>query len=346
MDILVFSCGVTILLMLYSDLFYTTLSTNGAGVISGFISRNIWKIILFLKNKLKADLLKFGGIMILLSIFISWIMMAWAGYSLIYQLDPSNIFNTKSDAPASFWDKWYYAGYTLSTLGYGDFYVEKTGWKLFSVITSLSGLSIVTIAITYLIQVISSEIAQRQLALHISTFGQSSEEILINILKENGSVNLQSQFESISLQVLSHSQHMLAYPVIHYFHASKLRDSAAINLAILDEALSILLIVQTKEEFNSNVKYTSLRKSLTVYLQTMEDGEFVKPANIAPAIPDLTALLKLEAFEVPTANLIKRGYDSLEYRRKIWKSIIEHNGRNWNDLYIRRNKKSLDIENV
>ena len=64
-----------------------------------------------------------------------------------------------------------FTGYTLSTLGNGDFKPGTSFWRIYTVIISLSGLSILTIAITYLVQVLTAEISKRRLSIYIATLG-------------------------------------------------------------------------------------------------------------------------------------------------------------------------------
>jgi hypothetical protein len=59
-------------------------------------------------------------------------------------------------------NKIFYTGYTLSTLGLGDMEPEGNFWDILTAILSFTGLILISIAITYLIPVVSAEIAKRK----------------------------------------------------------------------------------------------------------------------------------------------------------------------------------------
>jgi hypothetical protein len=75
-------------------------------------------------------------------------------------------------------NKIFYTGYTLSTLGLGDMEPEGNFWDILTAILSFTGLILISIAITYLIPVVSAEIAKRKIS--VNTIGGSVEEMLLN----------------------------------------------------------------------------------------------------------------------------------------------------------------------
>jgi hypothetical protein len=86
--------------------------------------------------------------------------------------------NVETNSPTTVVNKIFYTGYTLSTLGLGDMEPEGNFWDI--LILSFTGLILISIAITYLIPVVSAEIAKRKISVTINTIGGSVEEMLLN----------------------------------------------------------------------------------------------------------------------------------------------------------------------
>ncbi len=123
--------------------------------------------------------------------------------------------------------------YPLATLGIGDFYPAKPFWRIFTVTVALSGFSLLTIAITYLIQLLTSEIDKRKLSLYIASIGTTPQDILMNGCDGKTFRRLGSHFISLSPMILSHSQHYLAYPILHQFTSHRPLDATAFTLTAL-----------------------------------------------------------------------------------------------------------------
>jgi hypothetical protein len=60
--------------------------------------------------------------------------------------------NVETNSPTTVVNKIFYTGYTLSTLGLGDMEPEGNFWDILTAILSFTGLILISIAITYLIQ--------------------------------------------------------------------------------------------------------------------------------------------------------------------------------------------------
>jgi len=327
-----FSAGVILVAVSNADLIYTTLSTNGAGLLSGNLAKLIWKILFLLsRQKAQSRLLNYAGMIITISILTTWILLAWAGYAFIFISDADSIRHGQTNAIATIWEKVYYAGYSLSTLGNGDFYATSAFWRVFTIIVALSGLTMVTIAITYLIQVITAEIEKRQLALHIAVLGGTPQSILLNSWDGKNFQQLENDLSTLTPKILSHSQHHMAYPIIHYFHSNRLRESTSVNLAALDEAVTILLLCIPPEARPSKVALRNIRTALTTYLITLE-GDFLYPSEKDLPLPDLESLHRRGIPLLEDHERIIHEYNQLIKRRRMLRSIIEYGGWNWNDL--------------
>ena len=81
--------------------------------------------------------------------------------------------------PAEWPETIYFVGYTLTTLGTGDFVPSGTWWDLLSVLATFSGLALVTLSITYAIPVIQAVAQKRTLACKFALWGGAAFQSLL-----------------------------------------------------------------------------------------------------------------------------------------------------------------------
>jgi hypothetical protein len=244
MNYFVFILGITILLITAIDLINTSLSVRGAGYITKRLSKFIWTVLLFIHKKIGAGkLLELGGAFILVSILINWLLLIWISASLLFISQPDSLMNVESNTPTTIISKIFYTGYTLSTLGLGDIEPYGPGWEILTAILSFTGLILISIAITYLIPVVSAEIIKRKISVYITTLGCSIEDILMNYWNGEHFKELEQPFIKLTSSILLHAQNHKAYSVLHYFHSSDKKEAFALNLTNLDEVLTMLLHV-------------------------------------------------------------------------------------------------------
>ena len=332
MSYICLAVGVTILVLVISDIVITTLAPHGAGKITTFTSRYSWKIFLFLsQNYGSHKILNRSGMLVIVVVFTLWIIFLWAGYALIFCVDENSIVNINTGKAATIHEKFYYVGYTLSTLGYGDFQGTSSFWRIFSSFISFTGLILITIAVTYLVPITSAEIAKRKLSIYIASLGSSPQEILINGWDGTSFRRLNDHFTNLTNLILQLGQNHSAYPVLHYFHTSNKEEAITINLTALDEAVSILFHFIPKEKRPIDQAFLPLRRAITSYLHTLVAAH-IKPAEKAPKSPEIGIMNK---FNIPfneDEENFKTCYKKLEKRRKILLSLLKNDGWTWDDM--------------
>lgn len=324
--------GAAILVIVYSDFIYTALSASGSGFLSKRVTHLLWKCLSFLsQGKGKHLVRNYSGMVSILALLTVWLLLTWLGNGLIFCSDPDSIRVTGADKQVGVVEKFYFAGYTLATLGNGDLYPVKPFWKMFTVFVALSGFSLLTIAITYLIQVLTSEIDKRKLSLYIASLGTTPQDILLNGWDGKTFRRLETHFASLSPMILSHSQHHLAYPILHQFSSHRPLDSTAFTLSILDEALSILYLYIPEARRPDEIILRPVREALTHYLITIEH-DFITPA---PRPLDVPTIDRLHEKGIPmlTERLGRPElWDRLRRRRSLLKAMLNNNGWYWKDL--------------
>ncbi|MBK5194006.1 MAG: two pore domain potassium channel family protein, partial [Flavobacteriaceae bacterium] len=199
MNYFIFILGVILLIITATDLINTSLSVRGAGFITKRLSKTIWTLLLAIHKKTGAGkLLEMGGAFILVSILINWLLLIWISASLLFISQPDSLINIESNSPTTIISKIFYTGYTLSTLGLGDIEPYGPFWEILTAILSFTGLILISIAITYLIPVVSAEIIKRRISVYITTLGCSVEDILMNYWNGKNFKELEQPFVSLT----------------------------------------------------------------------------------------------------------------------------------------------------
>jgi hypothetical protein len=146
--------GASLMAVVLGDVFLTVLYARaGTGIISDRLAKVIW---LALRRVSWGDgrLLSFCGPCIVVALLLTWSMLLALGAALIVhpQLG-TTITNTNQDTPTDFVTAIYVAGSSLSIVGGSNFAPQSAGTKLLFLLNSVIGTSVISLTITYLMQI-------------------------------------------------------------------------------------------------------------------------------------------------------------------------------------------------
>ncbi|MBD3627750.1 potassium channel family protein [Cyclobacterium sp.] len=271
MNWILFITSVVLLLTVIHDFFFTVISINGAGPISSKFSALISTLFLKMKSALKTrKVLKYSGVSVILALTIWWIRGLWLGFYLLILSDDLSVFTASTRIAADAFDKIYYSGYVLSTMGNGDFVPGSSRWQIVIAVFSFSGFIFITTAMTYLISVSSAVIYKRSFGLYISDMmAFDKEQDKINCIYENANI--------LRTMVNRHNQNHLAYPVVHYFFSIDREASFSVGLWNLNE---LLAAIQNKSEYHT-YKVIPLIRAIDGYLETIGQSFIPKAQDYA-----------------------------------------------------------------
>jgi hypothetical protein len=338
MNILYGLVGIFLIMTVLQDLITTTLSFQGAGRITRLISKNIWRLFLIASNrKGTSKVLDHVGYINMVIIIMTWVMGMWLGAFLLLLSDPLSVLDSTTNEVTTAWEKLYFSGYTLSTLGNGDYKPGDTVWDVITNLLAFSGLAFITISITYIMPVLSAVILQVKLSVFINCMGDTPQQILINGWNGKNFDRLLKRDAEISNSVIQHSENHKAYPIIHYFHNSALKESIIPSLAMLDEALSMIMHVVAEDARPAQKDLLLLRGSLDFYMEVLKQDQKIE-TDALPAPPDWSELVQqgiplkkdnLEAFNT---------YETLNKRRRILAHLLQEDGWDWDAVYAKKTK--------
>lgn len=221
--------GVILILILMTDIVRTTLTTRGEGLISSLVSRAY--------RRLACSCIRMGhrpseaiGSVSLSTLALVWLAGLWAGWVLVFIGIPDALAHAGPASGVGLYDIFYYVGFTLSTLGTGDLYPTTSSAQIATVLSSLSGLLIVTLIVTYAISVVSAVVARRVLAYKIYLNGGENAEFLTEFPDLDA---FGAWVEAIKNELISCTEQRLAYPILDNFVSRDERFSLPVQLSRL-----------------------------------------------------------------------------------------------------------------
>lgn len=330
MDIALVVLGVFVLGVTYLDVLWTTMG-EGGGPITRRLTRVMWSGILKLARHRRKDLfLRWGGIAITLFAVVVWILFMWVGWTLVFSGGDETIVHSQSRLPARLWERVYFVGFTIFTLGVGDFVPKGGIWQVLTAVASLSGLFLVTFSITYLVPVVQAATSKRRLAVFIASIGLSAEEILINTWNGEDCNDLAQHLASVASELVMLQQRHLTYPVLHYLHSQSQPEAISLRVAALDEAVTLLQHGMRSRCGVSEIQLRLARQIITEFIATLE-ASYIGPAEDTPPPPSLDAL-RVAGMPVVDEAHFHRALSDLSYRRRLLLSFVENDGWAWDML--------------
>lgn len=259
-----------------------------------------------------------------------WILLVWGGWAMIFSGAPQAVVTAQAGQPASAWERVYFAGSSLFSLGISEYRPHGTPWQLATVGAVLNGLTLLTLGITYLLQVITAVTEKRQLAGVIQALGATPAEVVITAWRSGSWSGLEQHLITLTAPLDLLTQRHLAYPVLHFFYSQDRRAGLPPAIALLDETL---LLLEHGIEFPhgpNRMAYLPLRAVIAQFLATLEDG-FIRPAEL-PLAPDLAPLRAAGIPTVDDAAFCQRVDGEHQHRCRLH-GLVSTSGWDWVSLW-------------
>ena len=330
-DLLLLVAGVALLVLVAVDVLATTLTI---GTTAGPFTRRVlglaWRAVLHLHRPGGSRrVLSTAGVVLLVFTVAVWVVLVWAGWSLVFLGGGHTVRASDTGRPAGVLDTVYFVGFTISTLGVGDFVAAGPGWRLLTAVASFTGLVLVTLAITYLLAVVSAVVSRRSLAVHIGALGDTAPAVVAGGWSDGRfSPSFLSHLVDLTGQVTATAEQHLAYPVLHYFSSRQPESAAPLALARLDDALLLLRDGVAARARPEHSAIEPLRRALDRYLAAVDVTSAARRETEPPPAPDLGALGKAGVPVVSDEEFAARVADEADRRRRL-RSFVAADGWSW-----------------
>lgn len=316
--------GLALVAVALVDLAWTTVAAgSGAGPVTGRFAAQLWRVALALHRRRPSHaLLSFAGVAVLFAVLALWITLVLAGWALVFNATDGAVRGSETREPADFLARLYFAGYTVFTLGNGDYVPGDGVWQLATVVAVGTGLILVTLAITYLVPVASAVALRRQLASYVASLGSTPQEIVTRGWNGSSFSGLSQHLVSLTALLHTSRQQHLAYPVLHYFHSQDQQSAAAPNIANLSHALDVLRHGIAEHARPDDAVVEPLDTAVGSFLETLR-GTHIQPEKPVP-LPDL-APLRDAGLPVMSDDEYRSTSDS-EARRALLGGLLDDDG--------------------
>jgi hypothetical protein len=323
--------GAALLAFVLLDIAVTTLTMRGAGPLSSRVMQGMWRGLLAASPRGAHRLLAAGGTAIVVASALLWVVLLWAGWSLVFLGGGDAVVHTDSGRPAALWDTVYFAGFTLFTLGLGDFRPEGAVWQILTAVCVAKGLLALTMAVTYLMPVLSAAAGRRQLAAEIHCLGSTPDGILELCWNGSSFAGVGDVLNNLTPSIILQSQQHLAYPALNYFHSDDLKTSLPLRIAALDEALSILAHAVPSAASPDRLAVTRARSAIGCLLDALDAAHIEASADEPP----LPAADRLGGRTLPALDLAALVEESIicRQRRRLLLAWVRNDGRLWEEVW-------------
>lgn len=329
--VLVFLVGAMLVVVALVDMLWTTVAASaGGGPITSHVSKSLWDGARWFAcrgDEVRHGPLRVASVVIIVVVFSVWLTLAWAGWTLVLLADPDAVVAASTGASTSVTERAYFAGYTMGTLGNGEFIPNGTVWQAVTVLATLTGFGMATMGITYLVPVVGAVTDRRARALHIASLGRNPEDIVVQAWQGNDWRALEHELQQIGPTLSLLGQRHLAYPVLHFFHDVDVDAAAAVRIAVLDEAVTLLECAVEPEARPRGSVLGSTRRSINAYLGALR-AAYIAPAAEDPPLPDVAALRDAG---IPTVGdeEFERAVGALSERRRTLWGAVQDDGWTW-----------------
>lgn len=323
--------GALVLALVFVDVLRVTMG-EGSGLLTRRVARWMWRAFLYLHRRNKRlHFLSAAGTVILLLNVILWVVLLWTGWVLVFSGAERAVVHVRTQGAAGFWERVYFTGFTIFTLGTGDYVPNGPFWQVLTDVASASGLFLVTLSISYLIPVIQAFTQKRRLAVQVASLGQTPVEILLNTYDGTSWQPLGEYLVGLTNELAKLEQRHLSYPMLHYFHSRNPVESSALRVTALDEALTIVEYGMSEPVRElAHGYYQPSRRMIANFLDTLEEV-FIEPAAEAPPPPPLD-VLRERGIPVVEEDVFQERVDALAGRRRLLYALVENDGWAWDEL--------------
>lgn len=325
--IFIFLFGIILLFLAITDLLWNTFLEGGPPITTRLFHIVGRTVLRFQRHRKTRRMISAEGLLAVLSAMFAWVVLIWGGWAFVFSASRGALVESATGQPADIWARVYFAGYTIFTLGLGDYKPVGHGWEMATSIAAGSGFMMGGLALAYLMAVVPAATQKRQLAVCVWALGKSPDDIITRAWNGVDTTALGPHLVSLVPMLALLGESHLSYPILHYFHSSKRSASLASGVAALDEALTILECGLQRGCSLDLPSLGAVREAITEFLATLGPA-LIEPARDTPPVPSLK-MLKEMGVPVVDDDLFEQSLKGLAARRRLLHAMVRNEGWTW-----------------
>jgi hypothetical protein len=250
--------GFLLLALVLLDVFLVVLYARlGTGILATRISQMIWRAFLWVSRPMERHrrrvVMSFCGPVIVTVLVATWALGLTLGTALvIHPVLGTAVRATSGPTPTDFLTAMYVGGSSVSIVGGSNFSPQTGAFKLFFLLNSLLGLSVVSLTLTYLMQIYSALQRRNALGLRVYLFSAQREDAAELIARLGPQGEFQSGYANLSelsraISEMKEIHHF--YPVLFYFRFPVTYYSVSSISTVALDAVSLIHSALDEREY-------------------------------------------------------------------------------------------------
>lgn len=328
--------GLVFVVIVIVDLLWTTVAAgSGAGPFTIRLGNVLRQLAPRGSTTRHHRFLQVLGVGITIALVGAWIALLLLGWFLVFNSAPDAVVDATTGEPADQWARVYYTGFTIFTLGVGDYVAGGPLWQVATVAATGTGLALITLAITYLVSVTASVTQRRRLAQQISALGETPTEIMRVAWNGDQLEGLDITLQLLMSDIAEVTQRHLAFPMLHYFHSFERNAAIAPGLAVVDELLMVLEHGVRPDKRLPALTTHQVRHGIAQLLSLTIGTTKSSSGRVSGTPPPLPALEDLRRFGIPLVDdeVWRNSVESLASRRQRLSDFLAVDGWDWPSVW-------------
>jgi hypothetical protein len=289
--------GVLLLLLILLDIFLTVLYARiGSGIVSDQVAHLLWRLFLFLSKpfrQTRANILSFCGPVIVIFLIAIWALGLTCGTALVIHPRLGTAVRANDGSTSTdFVTALFTAGNSLSVLGSSNLSPRTSGFRLFYLMNSVIGISIVSLTLTYLMQIYTA--LQQRNALGLKLHLMSSEtddaaELLAALGPQGQFTSGYSILADLSAGMAEVKELHHFYPVLFYFRFHEPYYSVSMSALVALDAVTLIKTGLHDEQYGwlkHSASVSQLWYSSRLLVKILEDTFLAGGSPDPPDPPD------------------------------------------------------------
>ncbi|MGF1472257.1 MAG: potassium channel family protein [Rubrobacteraceae bacterium] len=240
------SCGILLVLVGLLDVFFAVLNYDGFSFLSSRVYRATWSFVRVITHPLPPKVrhagLSIGAPLMIPTTMALWMTIEIVGFGFVYYSRMDWLSFTGGATP-NFLNMIYLSGITITTLGYGDITPQNTLFGIVAFIQALIGFSIITLFITYILNIY--QVLHQWNTMSSTIYHQAGGTAdFISLLKPhfpNGEPRgLNSTIGTVHQNLASYYEGVRRYPLVYYFHSRQTSRSVPYVFRVASEMAAAL----------------------------------------------------------------------------------------------------------
>ncbi|MCO6048222.1 hypothetical protein NGM99_00265 [Mesorhizobium sp. RP14(2022)] len=273
--------GTALVLLFLSDIFLTVLYARaGTGLLAPSWNRAIWTLlraVAALSGGRRGTILSLAGPLIVVFLIGFWALGLTVGAALVIHPELGTAIRPSSgQASSDFVTALFVAGSSLSIVGGSDYAPHTAGTRMLFLVNSLIGGSVLTLVLSFLVQVYSALRERNALALMIdlTTDGTGdAAQMLARLMPSGECGNASSELGNLARSLAATKEAHHFYPLLFYFSFEEPRYSLARFSFVLLDLVTLIETTLDRSRYVALINsaaVTSLRQGAFLLIETLD----------------------------------------------------------------------------